>query len=101
MATTLEALEQRVEALEKHVAAMQSTVGPPADGIDIPLFRATQAENTDGHKGLELWLRSIGVDLANPITHEEFKKLRDAQPLLPEEQWASREIMRMREEKCS
>ena len=98
MATTLEALEQRVEALEKRVAALQPPPAQPASGIDIPIFRAAQAQQARGSKVLEEWLRQIGVDPDNPMTHEEFRKLRDAKPIPPEEEWASREIMRMREE---
>lgn len=98
--TTLEALEQRVEALEKRVAVLQPPVEPTANGIDIPSFRKTQAQQTGEHKVLEDWLRRLGVDLDNVMSHEEFKKIRDAKPIPPEEEWASRELMRMREEKC-
>jgi hypothetical protein len=105
MATTLEDLEKRVGLLENRVKILQQRldeIAPdppmPAHVRDIPMLRQAYLQQAAVSAAAEETLKKMGITIDPAMTHEEFKKIRDAQPIPPEEEWASREIMRMREE---
>jgi hypothetical protein len=97
MATTLEALEQRVQALENRLAAM----APPAtstNGLDIPIFREADRQQAAVTKAAETAFKKMGIDV-QPVGAEKLQEMMIAAGIRPEENIASREIIAMREEK--
>ena len=105
MATTLEALEQRVTDLEAHMAAMRQQMEKmapeppmPPHIRNTPMLRDTYLRQTKNKDSAEQALKKLGIDV-QPVGAEKLQEMMIAAGIRPEENIASREIMRMREEK--
>jgi hypothetical protein len=101
MATTLEALEQRVAALERAVARLQPPP-PPSDETPQQRLQRSLRENTVDQAAMNAaWDRlfeKLGITDLKPIGAEQLQAMQLAEGLDPNDNAASRGIIEMREE---
>lgn len=105
MATTLEDLEKRVGLLENRVKILQQRldeIAPdppmPAHVRDTPLLRKAYLQQAAVTEATGRAFKKMGIDDVQPVGAEKLQEMMIAAGIKPEENIASREIMRMREE---
>lgn len=102
MATLLEELEKRVAALEREMAVLrqqqQSPTGAGRFGDDIPMIRDARAQQPVLDTITARVFAEMGIPEEPAISIEQLRRLMIEGGVKLEENAASREIIRMREE---
>jgi hypothetical protein len=100
MATTLEELEKRVEALEREVAALRGKAEPPKVtrfGDNIPMIREARAQQAAISAAVAEAYAKMGITAA-PVPPEKLEEMMLADGVDPNDNAFSREIIAMRDE---
>jgi hypothetical protein len=100
MATTLEELEKRVEALEREVTALRGNAEPPKTarfGDNIPLIREARAQQAAISAAAAEAFAKMGIT-GPPVGHEKLMEMMLACGVDPNDSAASRELIAMRDE---
>jgi hypothetical protein len=98
MATTLEALEQRLATLEREVAELKAAVRPsPPESPGERLIRKAREDHAAVVAAWEKFLKDLGIQ-GQPIGAKALRARMLAGGMKPDDNAFSREIIAMREE---
>jgi hypothetical protein len=101
MATTLEALEQRLAALEQEVQSLRDLIGGRPDETPAErgarMVRVAKASQPAISAGMAKAFKEMGIT-GEPIGHEKLQEMMLAGGINPEDNACSREIIAMRDE---
>jgi hypothetical protein len=99
MATTLEALEQRLATLEREVAELKAAAARPFPGESrgARLIRNADESHAAVVASWERFLKDLGIQ-GQPIGAKQLRERMLAQGTKPEDNAFSRELIAMREE---